>query len=147
NPWRLASLEDETFCGFLQDPNLLLKILPISIELNRILKRIFCLDPHRRITLDELHARISRCAHFTRTPEVIRYETMMLLNKKKKKTMKIQLPSTQLDLPSPPQTPGADNRSLCSTPSTQSALTEPDSTGLYDNQKKGNLDSQLRIVV
>ncbi|KAI8369163.1 kinase-like domain-containing protein [Choanephora cucurbitarum] len=142
NPWRLASLEDETFSGFLQDPNLLLKILPISIELNRILKRIFCLDPHRRITLDELHARISRCAHFTRTPEVVRYETMVLLNKKK--GMKIQLPSSQLDLPSPPNTPGADTRSLCSTPSTQSALTEPD---LYDNQKKGNVDSQLRIVV
>ncbi|KAI8390131.1 kinase-like domain-containing protein [Blakeslea trispora] len=152
NPWRLASLEDETFCGFLRDPNLLLKILPISIELNRILKRIFCLDPHRRITLDELYARIKRCAHFTRTPEVVRYETMMLMNKKKKTMMmKIQLPATNHDLPSPPHTPSTDNGSLCSTPSTQSTLIEPDVIGtglLSDIQKKGaNLDSHLRIVV
>ncbi|KAI9320509.1 kinase-like domain-containing protein, partial [Dichotomocladium elegans] len=74
NPWRQASLNDETFCAYLANPNFLLKILPISRELNVILKRIFCIDPIRRITLDELRNRIKRCRYFTRTPLVERLE-------------------------------------------------------------------------
>ncbi|KAI8069781.1 kinase-like domain-containing protein [Gilbertella persicaria] len=139
NPWRLASLEDETFCGFLHNPNLLLKILPVSMELNKILKRIFCLDPHRRITLDELYLRIQRCTHFTRTPEVARQEAMMLIKKKQKMMMKIQLPSAlvpQHDLPSPPDTPNTDNRSLYS-----------DSTIPFVDKKGGtHLDPYIQVV-
>ncbi|KAI8372849.1 kinase-like domain-containing protein, partial [Radiomyces spectabilis] len=74
NPWRQASLHDETFRAYLKDPNFLLKILPISKELNQILKRILCVDPIRRISLDELKKRIRRCKHFTRTPFVEQYE-------------------------------------------------------------------------
>lgn len=74
NPWRQASLSDDTFSAFLSDPNFLLKILPISRELNTIFKRIFTIDPLRRTGLDELRERIRRCKYFTRTPEVERME-------------------------------------------------------------------------
>lgn len=138
NPWRLASLEDETFCGFLRDPNLLLKILPISNELNKILKRIFCLDPHRRITLDELYHRIQRCTFFTRTPEVSRYESMMaaavmatgsstVSARRTRRIVKhIQVPTNKIqnyDLPSPPATPNETSLSSSSS-SSASSMTE-----------------------
>ncbi|ORZ20224.1 kinase-like domain-containing protein [Absidia repens] len=76
NPWKQASLQDETFRAYLTDPNFLLKILPISRELNRILKRIFCIDPLRRIGLKELAYRIQQCKYFTRTAEVDRWEKL-----------------------------------------------------------------------
>ncbi|CAO3592945.1 unnamed protein product [Absidia cylindrospora] len=76
NPWKQASLQDETFRAYLGDPDFLLKILPISRELNRILKRIFCIDPLRRIGLKELKYRIQQCKYFTRTAEVDRWERL-----------------------------------------------------------------------
>ncbi|KAI8341779.1 kinase-like domain-containing protein [Chlamydoabsidia padenii] len=76
NPWKQASLKDETFRAYLADPDFLLKILPISRELNRILKRIFCIDPLRRIGLKELKHRIQQCKYFTRTAEVDRWERL-----------------------------------------------------------------------
>ncbi|KAI8096977.1 kinase-like domain-containing protein [Halteromyces radiatus] len=76
NPWKQASLQDETFRAYLNDPDFLLKILPISRELNRILKRIFCIDPLRRIGLKELKLRIQQCKYFTRTAEVDRWERL-----------------------------------------------------------------------
>lgn len=92
NPWRQASLTDETFCAYLSDPDFLLQILPISRELNQILKRVFCVDPLRRISLDELYERIKRCKHFTRTPHVERLEIQQDL-------------ARDLLPPSPPATP------------------------------------------
>lgn len=76
NPWKQASLQDDTFRAYLADPEFLLKILPISRELNRILKRIFCIDPLRRIGLKELKYRIQQCKFFTRTAEVDRWERL-----------------------------------------------------------------------
>ncbi|KAL9559698.1 hypothetical protein MBANPS3_000268 [Mucor bainieri] len=143
NPWRLASLDDETFCGFLHDPNLLLKILPISAELNKILKRIFCLDPHRRITLDELYIRIQRCTYFTRTPEVTRYETMMastVINTKRTKKAKIRPSKLELlnqpiavDLPSPPQTPNQDTMTTSSSNSSSGSSSNSSIASLADH--------------
>ncbi|KAI7875466.1 Pkinase-domain-containing protein [Lichtheimia hyalospora FSU 10163] len=98
NPWRQASLTDETFCAYLADPNFLLKILPISRELNQILKRIFCVDPLRRISLDELRERIKRCKHFTRTPQVERLESRSRLS------VNSNIPKVVLP-PSPPASP------------------------------------------
>lgn len=98
NPWRQASLTDETFCAYLADPNFLLKILPISRELNQILKRIFCVDPLRRISLDELRERIKRCKHFTRTPQVERLESRSRLS------VNSSIPKVVLP-PSPPASP------------------------------------------
>ena len=93
-PWKQAFLKDETFRAFLADPNFLLSILPISRELNRILKRIFCIDPMRRITLNELKEKIRKCKYFTRTAEVDRWEKTL-----QQRRLPIQLP------PSPPTTP------------------------------------------
>ncbi|CAO3654112.1 unnamed protein product [Mucor hiemalis] len=145
NPWRLASLEDETFRAYLNDPKLLLKILPISNELNKILKRIFCLDPSRRITLDELYLRVERCTHFTRTPEVARYEAMMeaaansvqmptIKRIKKKVINNIQVPS-KIDfmlhatmIPSPPDSPNATDYFSSEELSTSSSSTSSSTT-------------------
>ncbi|KAI9299924.1 kinase-like domain-containing protein [Cunninghamella echinulata] len=80
NPWKQASLQDETFRAYLADPDFLLKILPISRDLNRILKRIFCVDPLRRIGLKELKQRIQQCKYFTRTAEVDRWERLQDLS-------------------------------------------------------------------
>ncbi|EIE75472.1 hypothetical protein G6F46_000872 [Rhizopus delemar] len=93
NPWKQASLSDETFRAYLSNPDFLIQILPISRELNRILKLIFCIDPTRRINLHELKKQIRHCKYFTRTAESDRYEQLHLPSKP------IQLP------PSPPITP------------------------------------------
>jgi hypothetical protein len=100
NPWKQASLKDETFRAYLADPDFLLSILPISRELNRILKRIFCIDSMRRISLPELKEKIRDCKYFTRTAEVDRWEhTVQQSRKSRKIATVIELP------PSPPSTP------------------------------------------
>ncbi|KAG1448792.1 hypothetical protein G6F56_008844 [Rhizopus delemar] len=81
NPWKQASLQDETFRAYLRNPDFLLQILPISQELNRIIKRIFCIDPARRINLRDLKERISQCRYFTRTAESDRYERIYRLSR------------------------------------------------------------------
>jgi serine/threonine protein kinase len=54
NPWRQACPNDETFRAFLQNPNFLRSILPISKSLNYVLRRIFEVDPRTRLTLKQL---------------------------------------------------------------------------------------------
>lgn len=96
-------MKDETFRAFLSDPDFLLSILPISRELNRILKRIFCIDPKRRITINELKEKIRNCKYFTRTAEVDRWEQTAMqqqfIKRQNKKSVIVELP------PSPPTTP------------------------------------------
>jgi serine/threonine protein kinase len=159
NPWKIASLDDESFCGFLHDPNLLMKILPISSELNKILKRIFCLDPRKRITLDELYVRIQRCTYFTRTPEVTEKESMMAKAAAAATPRKRYYPKKSIDtttttildhdtLPSPP--PEEPEDMISSSSSSNSSLTEIDlvSQAYYVPKKGGNLDSHyIHIVV
>ncbi|MCJ1282610.1 hypothetical protein MMC26_001935 [Xylographa opegraphella] len=65
NPWKRASVEDATFRAYLKDSHFLSSILPLSPELDRILRRIFECDPARRITLPELRQLILRCPRFT----------------------------------------------------------------------------------
>ena len=67
NPWKKASPEDSTFRAFLKDPKFLSSILPISAELNMILRRIFECDPHKRISLQELREMIINCPRLTTT--------------------------------------------------------------------------------
>jgi serine/threonine protein kinase len=65
NPWKRASPEDSTFRAYLKDQSFLKSILPLSTELDSILRRIFEIDPTKRITLPELRELIIRCPRFT----------------------------------------------------------------------------------
>lgn len=65
NPWKRASYEDSTFRAFMKDPKFLRSILPVSMELDAIMKRIFEYNPAKRITIPELRELIVRCPNFT----------------------------------------------------------------------------------
>ena len=65
NPWKRASIEDSTFRAYLKNPRFLSSILPLSPELDAILRRIFECDPRRRISIPELRDLIVRCPRFT----------------------------------------------------------------------------------
>jgi len=67
NPWKKASPEDSTFRAFLKDPSFLRTILPLSAELDSILRRIFECDPQKRISLEELRELIVACPRLTTT--------------------------------------------------------------------------------
>lgn len=65
NPWKSASSSDPTFQAYLQDPlNFLPTVLPISAEVNNILRRMLEVDWRRRITLSEVKASIQQVDHF-----------------------------------------------------------------------------------
>jgi serine/threonine protein kinase len=65
NPWKRASPEDSTFRAFLQDPEFLRSILPLSAELDCILHRVFECDPMKRISIHELRDLIVACPRLT----------------------------------------------------------------------------------
>jgi serine/threonine protein kinase len=65
NPWKRASASDSTFKAYLKDSKFLKSILPLSSELDSILRRIFDCDPQKRITIPELRSLILRCPRFT----------------------------------------------------------------------------------
>lgn len=70
NPWKRASFEDSTFRAYMKDPKFLRSILPISPELDSILRRIFEFNPARRVTIAELRELIQRCSRFTATKSI-----------------------------------------------------------------------------
>lgn len=65
NPWKRASVEDSTFRAYLKNPKFLSTILPLTPELDSILRRIFECDPRRRIQIPELRNLILRCPKLT----------------------------------------------------------------------------------
>ncbi|KAF9144058.1 hypothetical protein BGX30_013951 [Mortierella sp. GBA39] len=65
NPWKQACPRDETFSAYAQHNDFLQTILPMSTELNEIVKGAFCLNPKKRITLSELARRVQACRFFT----------------------------------------------------------------------------------
>lgn len=67
NPWKRASFDDSTFRAYMKDPKFLRTILPISPELDSIMRRIFEFNPVKRITIPELRDLIMRCPRFTAT--------------------------------------------------------------------------------
>lgn len=71
NPWKRASIEDSTFRAYLKNPKFLSSILPLTPELDSILRRIFECDPRRRIQIPELRDLILRCPKFTTHPGVV----------------------------------------------------------------------------
>lgn len=66
NPWKRASIEDSTFRAYLKNPKFLSSILPLSSELDSILRRIFECDPRKRIGIPELRELVLRCPRFTK---------------------------------------------------------------------------------
>lgn len=68
NPWKRASMEDSTFRSYMKDKSFLKSILPLSDELDHILRRVFESDSSRRITLAELRHAIMYCPRLTNTP-------------------------------------------------------------------------------
>ncbi|KAG0175157.1 hypothetical protein DFQ28_006012 [Apophysomyces sp. BC1034] len=111
NAWQQASLKDDSFRAYLTDPEFLLNILPISRALHRILKRVLCVDPLRRIGLKELRERIQQCKYFTRTAEVDRWERLQ----EESRYRRVRVPKSHVPTmaaadcqelpPSPPLTP------------------------------------------
>ena len=65
NPWKRASMEDSTFRAYRNNSRFLSSILPLSLELDFILSRIFEQDPRRRINIPELRDLVLRCSNFT----------------------------------------------------------------------------------
>lgn len=75
NPWKQACPTDETFRAYLQNPDFLRSILPISTPCNELLKRIFALNPLARISLAELKAEVISMSTFTMTVDELRTAT------------------------------------------------------------------------
>ncbi|GAA6011593.1 hypothetical protein JCM10207_002672 [Rhodosporidiobolus poonsookiae] len=75
NPWKQACPSDETFCAYLGNPDFLRSILPISDHTNRILKRIFALNPLARISLADLRREIMSVRTFVMTEDELRHAT------------------------------------------------------------------------
>jgi serine/threonine protein kinase len=65
NPWKRASFDDSTFRAFMEDPKFLRTILPISFELDAILRRMFEFNPAKRATIPEIREMILRCSAFS----------------------------------------------------------------------------------
>ena len=69
NPWKQACPRDETFSAFVLNNNFLQTILPMSDELNDIIKSVFCLSPKKRLSLPEFVRRVQGCTSFTTAGE------------------------------------------------------------------------------
>ena len=65
NPWKQAYPRDETFSAYILNNDFLQTILPMSSELNEIIKAVFCLNPRKRIGLAELEQRVLAIGSFT----------------------------------------------------------------------------------
>lgn len=65
NPWKQACPRDETFSAFVLNNDFLQTILPMSDELNDIVKSVFCLNPRKRLSLPEFARRVQGCTSFT----------------------------------------------------------------------------------
>ncbi|KAJ7586364.1 kinase-like domain-containing protein, partial [Mycena floridula] len=58
HPWTLATPSDPFFATYMQDPDYLLKVLPISEAANKILCGVLCRNPANRTSLQALRKQI-----------------------------------------------------------------------------------------
>ncbi|KAK0453531.1 serine/threonine protein kinase, negative regulator of sexual conjugation and meiosis [Armillaria borealis] len=58
SPWERAASSHKHFNDFLQDPNYLRTVLPISYEVQSVVKSILTIDPMSRISLPKLRGRV-----------------------------------------------------------------------------------------
>ncbi|KAG8950329.1 hypothetical protein FRC04_007771 [Tulasnella sp. 424] len=72
NPWLRAHPEEPTYASFCKDDDYLSYILPITSDLNDLLKRVFRINPSQRIALDEFIDEVRRMDRFT-----LNYEELM----------------------------------------------------------------------
>lgn len=112
NPWKRASVTmDDTFRAFVKQPDFLSTILPLSEELNYILKRIFQLDPARRISLAELRHLILHCPVFT----ILQEEDSLMEHA----VMETAIPAVAVyEAPDRPSTPLRPQQAFCQMPAT-----------------------------
>ncbi|KAK9484076.1 kinase-like domain-containing protein [Lipomyces starkeyi] len=69
NPWKTATITDDSFRAYLRSPRYLQRILPVSTELNAILDRMFDTNSRTRITLEELYHAVESCPRLTVSSE------------------------------------------------------------------------------
>ncbi|KAG2182996.1 hypothetical protein INT44_005977 [Umbelopsis vinacea] len=77
NPWKQANVEDETFNAYLRNPDFLMSILPISNQMNTLLKRIFNVDPSKRLDIQELRSHFLSCQFYTYQEESMAKATLL----------------------------------------------------------------------
>lgn len=65
NPWKQACPADETFREYLRNPEFLKEILPISDDINTLLKAIFTVRPEKRISVTQLRQMMRVIPRFT----------------------------------------------------------------------------------
>ncbi|KAH8652823.1 kinase-like domain-containing protein, partial [Ilyonectria robusta] len=65
NPWGLASIQDSAYREYGRSKGFLKSILPLSDDLNDILRCTFKPTPEHRVTLPELRTRVMACSRFT----------------------------------------------------------------------------------
>jgi len=70
NPWKRASFDDSTFRAFMKDPKFLRSILPISMELDVLLQRMFEFNPAKRATIPEIRELLLCCPTFSASKSV-----------------------------------------------------------------------------
>jgi serine/threonine protein kinase len=134
NPWKRASPEDSTFRAFLQDPQFLRSILPLSAELDSILHRVFECDPSKRISIHELRDLIVACPRLTASspnilppsPDLHPYDPLDAYE-----CANLALPPSPPISPPPPQncSPQSSVWSLVETASKEGSLCSSSSTG------------------
>ena len=66
NPWERATLDDPCFIQFIENPDFLFDVLPISEGANDIIRQAFVLNPHARITLPALRQAVLNLDTFFR---------------------------------------------------------------------------------
>lgn len=66
NPWKQANTRNTAFANYVRNPRHFFRtILPcISDELERILLRVLCLNPAKRISLPDLRHYVLKCQSF-----------------------------------------------------------------------------------